>query len=165
MYVIKRKEVNKMIVKEKTIYFDMDGTIADLYSVKGWLDDLENYRVRPYAEAVPMLNMSLFARYLNKLHKVGYKLGVVSWLSKTGTEEYNERVAEIKREWLSIHLKSVQFDEIHIVEYGTPKQTVVDNPFGVLFDDEKQNRKNWTGKAFDVDDIIGVLKALLDSEM
>ena len=154
-----------MIVKEKTIYFDMDGTIADLYSVDGWLDDLDNHRVRPYAEAVPMLNMSLLARYLNKLHKVGYKLGVVSWLSKTGTEDFDERVVEIKKEWLATHLKSVQFDEIRIVKYGTPKQTVVDNPFGVLFDDEKQNRKNWTGKAFDVDDIIGVLKALLDSEM
>ena len=117
MYVLKRKEVNKMKIKieEKTIYFDMDGTIADLYSVDGWLDDLESYRVRPYVEAVPMLNMSLLARYLNKLHKVGYKLGVVSWLSKTGTKEYNERVAEVKREWLSIHLKSVQLDRKSVV--------------------------------------------------
>ena len=24
----------------KAIYFDLDGTIADLYGVEGWLDDL-----------------------------------------------------------------------------------------------------------------------------
>lgn len=154
----------KIKIEEKTIYFDMDGTIADLYSVDGWLDDLENYRVRPYAEAVPMLNMSLLARYLNKLHKVGYKLGVVSWLSKTGTKEYNERVTEVKREWLSIHLKSVQFDEIHIVKYGTPKQTVVDKPNGILFDDELRNRNDWEGQAFDVGNILETLKKIISME-
>lgn len=154
----------KIKIEEKTIYFDMDGTIADLYSVDGWLDDLENYRVRPYAEAVPMLNMSLLARYLNKLHKVGYKLGVVSWLSKTGTKEYNERVTEVKREWLSIHLKSVQFDEIHIVKYGTPKQTVVDKPNGILFDDELKNRNDWEGQAFDVGNILETLKKIISME-
>ena len=154
----------KIKIEEKTIYFDMDGTIADLYSVDGWLDDLENYRVRPYAEAVPMLNMSLLARYLNKLHKVGYKLGVVSWLSKTGTKEYNERVTKVKREWLSIHLKSVQFDEIHIVKYGTPKQTVVDKPNGILFDDELKNRNDWEGQAFDVGNILETLKKIISME-
>ena len=32
----------------RTIFFDMDGTIADLYSVDGWLADLINKDVRPY---------------------------------------------------------------------------------------------------------------------
>ena len=31
----------------KAIYFDMDGTIADLYAVENWLDDLINFRPRP----------------------------------------------------------------------------------------------------------------------
>ena len=40
---------------EKAIYFDMDGTIADLYGVDGWLDDLMNESTRPYAAAAPLL--------------------------------------------------------------------------------------------------------------
>ena len=43
----------------KAIFFDMDGTIADLYGVDGWLDDLRAERVRPYAEAKPLVNLSL----------------------------------------------------------------------------------------------------------
>ena len=37
-YEIKRERGNDM--KLKMICFDMDGTIADLYGVSGWLDDL-----------------------------------------------------------------------------------------------------------------------------
>ena len=33
------------------IYFDMDGTIADLYGFDGWLDYLHAEDVKPYAEA------------------------------------------------------------------------------------------------------------------
>ena len=49
---------------EKAIYFDMDGTIADLYGVDGWLDDLMNESTRPYAAAAPLLNMQQLARSL-----------------------------------------------------------------------------------------------------
>ena len=31
----------------KAIYFDMDGTIADLYAVDGWLDMLRAYDPTP----------------------------------------------------------------------------------------------------------------------
>ena len=32
----------------KQIWFDMDGTIADLYGVNGWLDDIVNERADAY---------------------------------------------------------------------------------------------------------------------
>lgn len=32
---------------EKMIWFDMDGTIADLYGVENWLEDLRNEVARP----------------------------------------------------------------------------------------------------------------------
>jgi hypothetical protein len=164
MYVINRKEVNKMTVKEKAIYFDMDGTIANLYGVENWLEYLETFRTTPYAKAKPLLDMRTLARYLNELHSYGYTIGIVSWLSKTGTKEYNERVAVTKKVWLKYRLKSVVFDEIHIVEYGTPKQTVVEKPNGLLFDDELKKRNDWTGTALDVDDILGTLHRILKEE-
>ena len=145
---------------EKAIYFDMDGTIADLYGVENWLEDLINSEPRPYKVATPLVRMNSLARVLNRLQREGYSIGIVSWLSKSGTQEYNREVTKAKKEWLYTHLKSVSFDEIRIVPYGTPKEKVVDKPRGILFDDEKQNRKNWCGTAYDVNNIIEILKAL-----
>jgi hypothetical protein len=144
----------------KAVYFDMDGTIANLYGVDGWLDMLIAEDATPYRIAKPLINLQALARVLNRLQACGYVLGIVSWLAKGANDEYNQKVTKAKIDWLNKHLASVHFNEIHIVEYGTPKETVVLNPNGILFDDEKKNRDNWTGKAFDVDAIIETLKAI-----
>ena len=144
----------------KAIYFDMDGTIANLYGVENWLPMLRNEDTTPYTKAKPMVNMNSLARILNRLQRNGWTIGIVSWTAKNGTIEYNERVRKAKIEWLKTHLKSVHFDEVKVIDYGVPKEIVVDNPMGMLFDDEEQNRTNWIGTAFDVDDIIGVLKGV-----
>lgn len=145
----------------KAIYFDMDGTITNLYAVENWLEDLQNKNTRPYEQAKVMVKMNVLARLLNRLQKEGYIIGIVSWLAKNSTQEYNERVAQAKVRWLQRHLPSVHWNELHIVEYGTPKQTVVKYSEGILFDDEEPNRTNWTGIAYDVDNIIEVLKGLV----
>ena len=141
-----------------TINFDMDGTIADLYGVENWLDYLIAGDVFPYENAEPLLRLSALARRLNNLQKNGYNLAVISWLSKSGTDEYNAEVEAVKRAWLKKHLPSVKWDAIHIVSYGTPKQNFCGNPLDILFDDEAKNRENWTGRAYDVDDILATLE-------
>ena len=149
---------------KKMVWFDMDGTIANLYAVEGWLDMLRAFDATPYAEAEVMLNMSLFARYLNKLQKLGYGIGIISWLSKYPTPEYDELVTSAKLEWLSQHLASVTFDEIHIVSYGTPKQDFMETDEDILFDDEEPNRDNWSGEAYEPDEIMEILKMLAKGE-
>lgn len=144
----------------KAIYFDMDGTIADLYGVEGWLDMLMVESSAPYEQARTLINASSLARILNRLQRNGWVIGVVSWTSKCGSSEYNQKVTTAKMEWLNKHLKSVEWNEIHIVDYGTPKSTVVEYQNGILFDDEVGNRKEWKGNAFDVDNILEILKAL-----
>ena len=143
-----------------TIYFDMDGTIADLYGVSGWLEMLLAHDPAPYALAAPLVRLCTLARVLNGLKGRGYKIGIVSWLSKDNNPEYNEAVTAAKIDWINRHLPSVDFDEINIVPYGTPKSEVVNDPSGILFDDEENNRINWAGTAFGVDNIIEVLKGL-----
>ena len=140
-----------------TINFDMDGTIADLYGVENWLDYLINENTFPYANAKPLVRLNLLARRLNTLQRNGYNIAVISWLSKSGTEEYNRAVTEVKMAWLKEHLPSVEWNEIHIVPYGTPKQNFCKTPLDVLFDDEERNRTNWTGKAYDVQNILEIL--------
>ena len=57
-----------------TIWFDMDGTIADLYGVEGWLDDIIARRTRPYDEARTMVNMSYLARLLHQVQAQGHEI-------------------------------------------------------------------------------------------
>ena len=137
----------------------MDGTIADLYAVDGWLDDLDHFRTRPYDEAKVMHNMSALAKAIHKAQHNGVKVGIISWLSKTATEDYNRAVTKAKLKWLKKHLKSVNFDEIHIIPYGTPKSTVAPNG-AILFDDEERNRKEWKGKAYAPEKIFEILKEI-----
>lgn len=141
-----------------TIFFDMDGTIADLYGVENWLDFLIAADALPYEIAKPLIRLNTLARILNRLQKEGYKIGIISWLAKNSTADYDAAVTKAKKDWLKKHLASVNFDEIHIVKYGTPKQMFANNKTDVLFDDEEKNRNAWIGKAFDVNNIINILK-------
>ena len=64
---------------------------------------------------------------------------------------------EAKRQWLSKHLASVHFSHIDIIAYGTPKQI---GRNGILFDDEEKNRTSWNGIAYDVDNILEILRGM-----
>ena len=141
----------------KEIWFDMDGTIADLYGVENWLSKLLAEDESPYKVAEPLINMQVLARTLNRLRHNGYTINIVSWLSKGGSASYNEKVTEAKKNWLKKHLKSVQFDTIDILEYGIPKEN---GRNGILFDDEEKNRKNWNGIAYNADKILETLHSL-----
>lgn len=146
-----------------TIYCDLDGTLNRFYEVEGWLDYLLAGDPTPYAEAGVLHNMSRLARYLNRVQAAGYRIGVISWLSKTSTPDFDEAVTAAKMTWLRKHLKSVDWDEIHIVAYGTPKYSFADET-DILFDDEQRNRDDWGGEAFEPNEIFEVLKRLLEGE-
>jgi hypothetical protein len=135
----------------------MDGTIANFYGVEGWLDYILAKDATPYAMAKPLVNFSSLARVLNRLQKEGWKINIISWLAKNSDVDYDNRVTKAKKEWLAKHLPSVKWDKISIVAYGTPKSTCGN---GILFDDEMPNRTEWKGIAYDVENIIEILKAL-----
>ena len=139
------------------INFDMDGTIANLYGVEGWLNDLNNKSERPYREATPLVNMASLARVLNRLQRNGNTITIISWLAKNSNPDFDERVTTAKLEWLKKHMPSVKWDKISIVAYGTPKSTCGN---GILFDDEERNRNEWNGTAYGVDSIIETLKKI-----
>ena len=143
---------------KNTIWFDLDGTLAGLYNVPNWLPMLINSNPAPYKLAAPLVNMNKLARTLNKLQRKGYKIGIISWLSKTSTPEYDEAVTAAKLWWLKKHLNSVNWDEINIVTYGRNKWEVCGE--GILFDDEAPNREAWGGNAYHPDDMMKILSSL-----
>ena len=142
------------------ICFDMDGTIANLYGVENWLAYLVAEDTKPYAEAKVLHNMSRLARLLNKAQRNGNELVIISWTSKNGSAEYNKAVAEVKKAWLAKHLPSVKWNEVNVVTYGYNKANFAKSADDVLFDDEKLNRDNWTGKAYSENEIFEVLATL-----
>lgn len=147
-----------------TIYLDLDGTVIDFYGVPNWLECLEAQDSTPYRVAKPLVPLSTLARYLNRLQARGYNIGIISWLSKSGTDKFNAEVAEVKREWLAKHLPSVKWDEIHIVPYGVPKSTCATCPNAILFDDEQRNLNEWTAStynmAYNADLLMKILRHL-----
>lgn len=148
--------------KIMTIYFDMDGTIANLYGVENWLSQLRAEDATPYAEAAPLVDMSELQLYLSILQNRGYKIGVISWLAKNSSKSYDKIVRKTKKEWLRATLPEIQFDEIHIVKYGTRKDYVAKDKFGIIFDDDERVREKWRGLPINpnTEDIIEKLKEI-----
>lgn len=141
------------------IWFDMDGTIADLYGVDGWLEMLRAFDPTPYATARPLVNLSALARLIHKAQRNGFEVCIVSALSKTSTADYDEKVKTAKLEWLKKHLASVNFDEIRFVPYTFTKNDV-NTGNDILFDDEERHLTAWTGKAIHASAILETLRAI-----
>lgn len=147
----------------KTLVFDMDGTIADLYAVADWLENIIAENVRPYAIAEPIYNMNKLVNVINRLKENGWRVAIVSWTSKHGSKEYNKAVRKVKKEWLDRY--NFPYDELHVIKYGTPKSYCMRKTggFQILFDDEEPNRKAWrNGSTVNAnEDIYKILKNML----
>lgn len=148
---------------DKWIWFDMDGTIADLYGVEGWLDDLLAFNTRPYEMAHDMYNVIDLLDTIIELRLKGYKVGIISWGSKANNSEYDKMVAEVKKKWLADRLLDMLLDEIIVTPYGVKKaDTCRKFGYGILVDDEEQNRDNWDlGETINAnEDILEILRRL-----
>lgn len=146
----------------KTLVFDMDGTIANLYAVENWLPKLRAYDSSPYRDAKPMYDMAYLAGVLDCLKAQGWKIVVTSWSSKESTRAYDKRVRAAKVKWLKVH--KFPADAVHVVKYGTPKSEVTKKMGGIqiLVDDNEEVRNEWCGQTINANEnIIPELMKLL----
>ena len=130
----------------KMICFDMDGTIADLYGVKGWLEMLCNENPTPYEVAEPIWNTEALNAILMALQAKGIEIRIVTWLSKDSTEEYKTATREAKREWLADNV--FPYDHFHGVKYGATKadsirKYLAEGETAILIDDNDKVRRGW----------------------
>lgn len=127
----------------KAIYFDMDGTIADLYSVEDWEAKLNREDVTPYEEAAALCNMKELNEVCEKLQTLGIVIGVISWLAIGGSKEYNKETRRAKKEWIRRNFPTVE--EVHVIKFGTPKHyTCKIKEDAILVDDNNEVRERWT---------------------
>ena len=151
----------------KMVCFDMDGTIADLYGVEGWLTDLRRYNAMPYRKAEPMWDMAELADLLHQVQAIGIEVRIITWLSKETTADYDRAVRQAKRDWLEFY--GFPYDHFHGVQYGATKADSIrkyldEGETAILFDDNAKVRQGWhMGEAIDptTTDIIEVLRNLL----
>lgn len=147
----------------KMLVFDMDGTIADLYGVEGWLEDLRAENIRPYVECEPLYDMIELKNILEELKKLGWRIAITTWLSMNSSVEYKKAVTYAKKEWLDAH--DFPYDEFHGVQYGATKadSTRGKADFQILIDDNKKVRKGWhLGATIDANqNIVEILKAFV----
>jgi len=152
-------------MNDKTLVFDMDGTIADLYGVENWLEDLRAENPRPYEVANPLYNMDVLNELLNIFKAQGWRIVVTTWLAKGATKAYDKLVREAKLAWLEKY--NFPYDEVHLVKYGTTKAdcTRKKGGFQILVDDNEQVRRGWNlGDVIDANkNIIAELVALLEA--
>lgn len=157
------------MTKVRMIVWDMDGTMADLYGVDGWLEMLRNENPLPYEIAKPLWDMERLANIIRGLQAIGVEQRIVTWLSMDSSEEYKREVRVAKKEWLE-HF-DFPFDHFHGVQYGATKADSVrkflaDDETAILIDDSAKVRKGWhLGETVDPTevDIIDFLGTLLES--
>ena len=157
-----------MTNRPKMICFDMDGTIADLYGVDGWLELIEAQEAFPYEVAKPMWDMMALAEILTQLQAIGIEIRIITWLSKTTTEQYKQEVREAKRNWLADY--DFPYDHFHGIQYGRTKADAIykaleDGETAWLIDDNAKVRNGWNlGETIDPTacDILEILSSLLN---
>jgi len=135
---------------EKAIYFDLDGTLADLYNFKNWLPLLKTSSTVPFIKAKPLYDMTKLSNILQNLQSKNWKIGVISWLPLNATKKYEDRVRYAKKLWLKKYL-NIKFDEIHFTKYGKDKTRYAKIKKAILIDDDIKNVNNWIlkgGQAF-----------------
>lgn len=127
----------------KMICFDMDGTIADLYAVPGWLESLRQENPAPYIEAAPMWDMEKLSNILRRLTAQGWNIRVISWLAKDSSEDYKAAVRKAKLDWLNLY--GFPAENVHLVAYGTTKADCVRKiaDAAILVDDNEKVRNGW----------------------
>ena len=125
------------------LFFDMDGTIADLYNEPRWLEDIQ--AENPVFERLkPMVDMTALKELCSKLQEQGIIIGIITWLPMRASEQYEQECTIEKKKWIQKHLPEVT--EFYAQRYGEPKQNA---PFqradycNILVDDNAEVVNMW----------------------
>ena len=127
--------------KYNAVLLDMDGTIADTYSVPNWLDQLRSESVEPFINAQPLITeeklFSLFSEeniVICTMLPKGVQLGT----------PYADACQRAKQQWLERYFPSLQ-NAVLFMEYGDNKSLGEFSKNCLLIDDNATIRDNFNG--------------------
>lgn len=127
----------------KKIYFDLDGTLYDLYSIPNWLEKIESEQSGLFLEGETLFEPAPFYKLVSELFSIGYEFGVITWLPMGASPEYEEICRAEKLQWIHENLPFVS--EINVISYGIPKQKAIQKRASKMYliDDSKEVCEEW----------------------
>lgn len=139
-------------MKMVKVWFDMDGTIADLYGQENWLKRLRDNDASIFTELEPMVDVSRLMRDILNLKDsfdIEISVGVITWTPMEATYKYHKQCELTKLDWLDYYTP-MAFESDYTffaLPYGTPKQSVVNKSgLHILIDDNLEVIKMWDTK-------------------
>lgn len=139
----------------KTVWFDMDGTLYDLYNIPGWLELLQMEEPGIFRHGQPMYNPFFIRQAILALIAHGWQVGVITWAPKGVAEEepFFIETKRAKQEWLRRHYPEL-LENFYCLPYGGSKSVCacdhwkersLDPDMGVqiLVDDNMLVRDEW----------------------
>jgi 5'(3')-deoxyribonucleotidase len=131
IYYKSRKEKNKM-EKNKVIYCDMDGVLADFFAIKN------GYKICAFKPDF-FLNLKPIKKNVDALINFIEKGFQVKILTKTP----NENADNQKIKWLEKYIPQIKKENIICVRKGMKINYINDKENAILLDDNDTNLKQW----------------------
>ena len=128
-------------MKKQVIYLDMDGTIADLYGIKNWLDGLINEVEGLFLNCEPLITEKELLKFFPSEI---YELRICSMTPLNATREYCQVVIDEKNQWLDKYFPSITHRVY--MKYGTNKN-LKNSANHILIDDNETIRQTFKGLA------------------
>lgn len=136
------------------VFFDLDGTLFNLYGKENWLELLEKEDPSTFdwigmdnSGFMPDINYDSFLSICRDLiFDFNVEFNVITWLPMYATEEFEKECAKIKEEWIKTFLPFVK--NVCCQSYGTPKQLGIKSKSKemILIDDNLEVCKVWKTK-------------------
>lgn len=128
-------------MNNKIVYFDMDGTLVDLYGVTNVFKRLDTLDASVYLEAKPI------DKYINMLKEfttLGYKVVILSCLGMISEEQFDKDTIYNKDIWLNKYIGSEYiYDRIYIPNTKHKEEYISKYGYGILVDDDIRVLNNW----------------------
>lgn len=141
-------------MKKQKVYLDMDGTIANLYDQKNWLQKLQKEDKTIYLKCLPLITEEKLFEYFPKEY---YEIVILSMTPKNCSKSYHKNVIAQKNEWLNYffpHLTKRIYKK-----FGYNKN-LKNSKNAILIDDSFEIRQSFKGRSYSPSDIWGDFKPI-----
>lgn len=153
------------------IFFDLDGTLFDLYGKKNWLEMLQNENPSAFeGDMLPEIDPIELYKATSALAERGVIMEVITWLPMGASPEYETACDLVKKQWVKDNLPFIS--KVTSLSYGVPKQNGIEKRAERMFliDDNAEICEMWETakmrKAIRIDSkftVVDALYKILDS--
>ena len=135
-------------MKKTKVYLDMDGTIADLYGQKNWLERLQKEDKTIFLKCLPLVSEK---ELFEKFNPQEYEIIILSMTPKNCSKSYHENVIQQKNEWLDYFFPHIT-KRIY-KKFGYNKN-LKNSKNAILIDDSPVIRENFKGLSYSPRDVL-----------